>query len=213
ILRFAFLSLALISTSHAAVQQTAPAKSSQTPTKAFKPFTGKISANKVRIRIKPDLESHILRQVNKDDLLLIVGEEGEFYAVEPPKGTKAFIFRSYVLDDVVEANRVNIRIEPHVDAPIIGQLQLGDKVKGQVCALNNKWLEIPAPKQTLFYVSKEFITQAGGPEHLAIMEKRKTQVEELLNSAYLLAETECKKAYEEMVPQPVIDQFQAILHN
>ena len=74
--------------------------------------------------------------------------------------------------------------------------------------MNHKWLEITPPKGTHFYVSKEFVGQAGGPEHLANMEKRKSQVEELLTSAYLNAEAECKKAYEEMAPQQAIEQFQ-----
>lgn len=213
-LRSVVLILSAMTMGLAATPGAAPAKVAQQPAKQFKSFTGKIVANKVRIRIKPDLESHILRQVNKNDLLLIVGEEGDFYAVEPPHDAKAYVFRSYILDDVVEANRVNIRLEPHVDAPIIGQLQAGAKIKGgRVCSLNHKWLEIPAPKETRFFVSKEFIAQAGGPEYLATMEKRKGQLEELLNSAFLMAETECKKYYEEMSPQAATDLFQNIIRN
>ncbi len=196
-----------------AAPQTPKAPAAQTGKKAeaFKAFTGKIAANKVRIRVKPDLDSHIIRQANKDDLFLIVGEEGEFYAVQPTKETKAYVFRSYIIDDAVEANRVNVRLEPHVDGPIIAQLQAGDKVKGQVCPMNHKWLEIAPPNSTRFYVSKEFITHAGGPDFIATMERRKTQVEELLSAAYLAAESECKKSYEEMSPQPVVDQFQTII--
>lgn len=208
--------LILIASLNAAPAPQPPAKTAVAPAKkaeAFKSFTGKIAANKVRIRAKADIEAHIIKQVNKNDLVLIVGEEGEFYAVEPPKDTKAYVFRSYILDDVVEANRVNVRLEPHVDAPIISQLQAGDKIRGQVCALNHKWLEIAPPKGTRFYVSKEFITQAGGPEYLATMEKRKSQLEELLTTAYVSAESECKKTYEEMAPQQTIEQFQSILRN
>jgi uncharacterized protein YgiM (DUF1202 family) len=215
--RSVFFVLSLIAVGYAAPQTAAPAKNNASQpapaAKSFKPFTGKVSANKVRIRAKADLESHIIRQVNKNDLLLVVGEEGDFYAVEPPKDTKAYVFRSYVLDDLVEANRVNVRLEPHVDAPIIGQLQAGDRVHGQVCPLNHKWLEIGAPKGTRFYVSKEFLISAGGPEYLASMEKRKAQVDELLNSAYMMAESECKKPYEEMAPTQAIEQFQTILRN
>lgn len=197
----------------AAPDAAPPSKSTPAPVKKglFKPFTGKVLANKVRIRIRPDLESHILRQYNKNDLLLVVGEEGDFYAVQPPKETKAYVFRSYVLEDVVEANRVNVRLEPHVDAPIIGQLQAGEKVQSKVCPVNHKWLEISPPNSTKFYVSKEFITLAGGPEHLATMEKRKATVEDLLNTAFLAADTECKKEYEAMNPTPILEQFQTIL--
>jgi uncharacterized protein YgiM (DUF1202 family) len=212
---FIAVSAMSIAASLQAAPQASTAKSpaSQPVKKSdFKSFTGKVAANKVRLRVKPDLESHIIRQVNKNDLLLVVGEQGDFYAVQPPKDTKAYVFRSYILDDVVEANRVNVRLEPHVDGAIIGQLQGGDRVKGQVCPMNHKWLEIPAPATTKFYVSKEFLTQAGGPDYMATMEKRKTQVEEQLSAAFLAAETECKKEFEAMSPQPIIEQFQTILH-
>lgn len=215
----AMTSLTLSATLHAAPLASQPANAKRiaaNPTspkkgEAFKPFTGRVIGNKVRLRVQPDLEGHIFRQVAKNDLLLIVGEEGEFYVVQPPKDAKAYVFRSYILDNVVEASRVNIRLEPHVDGPIIGQLQAGDKIQGQVCAMNHKWLEIPTPPSTRFYVSKEFIANAGGPEYLASMEKRKSQVEELLNTALLNADSESKKQYEEMSPQLVIEQFQSII--
>jgi hypothetical protein len=179
----------------------------------FKAFTGKVLANKVRVRVKPDTESHIFRQVSKNDLFLVVGEEGDFYAIQPPKDTKAYVFRSYILDNVVEASRVNVRLEPHADGPIIGLLQAGDKVTGHPCPLNHKWFEISPPSSTRFYVSKELIGNAGGPELIATTEKRKKQVDELLNGAFLCAETECKKQYEEMNPQPIVEQFQKVIQN
>ena len=202
-------------TSHAAAPTSkAPAtQQSAKKTETFKPFTGKILANKVRIRAKADLESHIVRQVNKNDLLLIVAEEGEFYAVQPPKDAKAYVFRSYVLDNTIEASRVNVRLEPHVDAPIIAQLQAGDKVSGQVCSMNHKWLEIAPPATTRFYVSKEFVSQAGGPEYLTMMEKRKVQLEEQLSKAFFVAEAECKKNYEEMSILEPTEMLQTIVRN
>lgn len=207
---FAFFIAAALqaSTTKNSVSQQPALKKSE----VFKPFTGKVAGNKVRIRVNPDLDSPVLRQMNKNELLLVVGEEGDFYAVEPPKDTKAYIFRSYILDDTVEANRVNVRLEPHQDAPVIGQLKTGDKIKGQVCSINHKWLEIPAPSNTRFYVSKEFLVYAGPSDYLATTERRKAQAEELLNSAFLLAETECKKSYKEMSPSLAIEKFQTILN-
>lgn len=193
--------------------KAAPPQQQVKKTEVFKPFTGKVLANKVRIRAKADVDGHIIRQVNKNDLLLVIGEEGDFFAVQPPKDTKAYVFRSYVLDDIVEANRVNVRLEPHVDAPIIAQLQAGDKIQAQVCSMNHKWLEIAPPSSARFYVSKEFIAGAGGPEYLAAMEKRKTRVDELLSAAFLAAENECKKRYEEMSPHDVSEMFQNIVKN
>lgn len=199
----------------------APAPASAKPAAAaavkkqetFKTFTGKVLANKVRMRVKPDVESHIIRQFNKNDLLLVVAEKGDFYAIEPPKEMKAYVFRSYVLDNVVEASRVNVRLEPHIDAPIIAQLQMGDKVNGHVCTMNHKWLEITPPADAKFYISKEFISQVGGPDYLVMMEKRKTQAEESLSKAFFTAECECKKPYEEMSILEPTEQLQTIVRN
>lgn len=210
-----FLSGALAFTSNAMAE--APAKTPHAAqgakkSESFKPFTGKVLANKVRIRSKPDLESHIIRQLTRGDLLLINGEEGDFWSVQPPKGTKAYVFRTYILDGVVEASRVNVRLEPHADAPIIAQLQTGDKVKGDICPMNHKWLEIEPPISAKFYISKEFVTQVGGPEYLAAMEKRGAQVRELVSSAFLIAEAECKKPFEEMSILEASEKFQVVLN-
>lgn len=215
--RFQLILLCIASAMQAAPVKETPAQqqpaASTKKSEPFSPFTGRVSASKVRLRVKPDLESHVLRQINKNELLLVVGEEGDFYAVEPPKHTKAYVFRSYILDDRIEANRVNIRLEPHVDAPIIGQFKAGDTVKGQICPSNHKWLEIAAPKETRFYVSKEFLTHAGGADFIVTMEKRKAQVEDLLNAGFLMAESECKKPYLEMAPAAATEKFQTILRS
>lgn len=215
---FKHLSLAICSLASLAIAAPAPTpqpavQPSAKKAEAFKPFTGKVVASKVRLRAKADLESHIVRQVNKHDLLLVVAEEGDFWVVQPPKGTKAYVFRSYVLDNVVEANRVNVRLEPHVDAPIIAQLQAGDKIQGDVCPMNHKWLEIAPPLGTRFYISKEYLSHAGGPDYLHTMEKKKAEVDELISSAFFLTELECKKSFEEMSPKEATDKFQTVLRS
>ncbi len=179
----------------------------------FRSFTGKIVGNKVRLRTKPDFDGHIVRQLQKNDLILVVGEEADFWTVEAPKNTKAYVFRSYVIDNTIEASKVNIRLEPNIEAPIIGQLLSGEKVQGEVCLHNNKWMEIAPPKTVHFFVSKEFVSAAGPAELFAKMEKKKAEASFLLNHSYSLAEEECKKPFEEMDPKPAIAEFEKILQN
>ena len=121
----------------------------------FQPFTGKVLGNKVRLRIEPNLDCQIVKNLVKDDLLLVVGEEAEFWKIQPPHGSKAYVFRSFILDDKVEVNRVNIRLEPNLDSPVIGQFQKGDHVTGKVADLDNKWLEITPPNNIGYYIAKE----------------------------------------------------------
>lgn len=164
----------------------------------FTAFTGKISKNKVRMRMQPNLDSPILRELNKDDMLVVVGESEDFYAVLPPRDIKAFIFRTFVLDNVVEGNRVNVRLEPDIDSPVIAQLNTGDKVEGSISPLNSKWMEIVPPESTRFFVSKEYIQKVGDPSLMATIAKRREEVNRLLNSTYQISQTELQKQFSEI---------------
>ncbi len=164
----------------------------------FKPFTGKVKAKKVRVRVQPDLESHVVRELDRNTVLSVVGETEGFWAIEPIADIKAYVFRSFVLDNVVEGHHVNVRIEPNLEAPVIGVLNSGDRVQGSIAAQNNKWLEIALPTGVRFWVAKDLIEYMGGPELKAQHDKRKNSVEQLLESASLLSKSEMRKGFEEI---------------
>lgn len=165
------------------------------PAAPFSSFTGKVKGTHVRIRLQPDVESRIIKEVDKNTLLSVVGEKGDFWAVQAPSDTKAYVFRSFILDDVVEGNRVNIRLEPSLEAPIIGHLNAGDRVKGAISPINNKWLEI-SPDQAQFYIAKEYVDYAGGPELKAELDQKYAAAEQLLQAASLLSKAELAKSFE-----------------
>lgn len=165
---------------------------------AFSPFTGKIKGKKVRMRLQPDLDGYIIRELEKNEFISVVDQEGDFWCVSPPEIIKAFIFRSFVLDNVVEGNRVNVRLEPDLEAPIIGHFNSGDHVEGTVSSKNKKWLEISPPSTTRFYIAKEFIEFAGGPDLKIEMDSRKNTVQELMETASNFSKEEMNKFFEDI---------------
>ncbi|MFI5334636.1 MAG: SH3 domain-containing protein, partial [Chlamydiales bacterium] len=179
--------------------------------KAVSPFTGKVKGKKVRLRLKADMDSHVIRELEKNELVTVVGEKGDFWAVQAPTGIKAYVFRSFILDNVVEGNRVNVRLEPNTEAPVISHLNMGDKVQGVVCSANNKWLEIAAPERTHFYVAKEYLEKVGGPEIKLQAEKRRVNAEQLLEAANLLSKTELRKSLDEMDIDRVSHSYKTII--
>lgn len=179
----------------------------------FQPFTGKVTKSKVRLRTQPNLDSPIIKEVSRDDLFVVTGEVEDFYAVQPPEGTKAYVFRTFVLEGVVEGSRVNIRLFPDLDAPVIGQLNSGDRVQGTVSKENNKWLEIPAPSNTHFYLAKEYILNIGGPDLLSKMEKRHDNVTKTLKSAAQMTELELRKPFEQIQLEGYITGLNNLIKN
>jgi len=164
----------------------------------FPPFTGRIRANKVRMRVQPDMESRVIQELSSNQLVMVVGEKGDFYAVEPPAGTKAYIFRSFVLDGVVEGERVNVRLEPSLDSPVIGHLNTGDRIRGKISLLNNKWYEIFPPAGSHFFIAKEYVDSIGGPEVKLKMDKRRLEAMQTLDMALLLTQSEMQKPFREI---------------
>jgi hypothetical protein len=179
----------------------------------FSPFTGKVKRKKVRLRSNADLESRVVKELNLGELLIVNGKKGDFYSVEPPAGTKAYVFRSFVLDGVVEGNRVNVRLEPSLDAPVIGHLNNGDHIKGAISSLNNKWYEISPPSGTRFYVAKEFIESIGGPQLKVQLDKRRNAAEQLLDAAQLLTQAEMKKIYPQMDIDQIKHKYQSVMND
>ena len=188
-----------------------PTNKMQTAQADSQSFTGQIKGNRVRMRLHADRDSAIIDELERGQLVAVVGTEEEFYEILPPKGTRAYVFRTYVLDNRIEGNKVNVRLQPSLDAPVIAQLSDGDYVQGEVSLLNNKWIEIPPPASTRFYVAKEFIERAGNSDHLSKVEKRQEEATHLVNSAYASAQAEFHKPFQEMHIEPMMAQLQLVL--
>ena len=177
----------------------------------FNAFTGKVLGQHVRLRLAPDLESHVAKELKKNELIVITGQKGDFYQVTPLKDMKAYIFRSFVLDNVVEGNRVNVRLAPDLEAPVISHLSTGTMIDGKICGKNTKWLEIAPPSNTHFYVAKEYIEYAGAPELKDTMDKRESAVAQLAETAEHMRQAEMCKSFEAVDRSRVEKLYQQII--
>jgi len=159
----------------------------------FESFTGKITGNKVRLRAQANLDCPIIRQFNKDDVVLITGEKDNFWAIVPPQEIKGYVYRSYVIDNKIEANKVNIRLSPDQEGFVIGQLQEKEALnEAKVSSQDNKWLEVALPSNIRFYIAKDYVVKAGKAEDFIALSSR----QETAKNALAEANNFVKKEYE-----------------
>ncbi len=177
----------------------------------LEPFTGKISKSRVRLRLTPDLSAPILKELTKDDLFIVTDLADDFYAVKPAPQAKGYIFRTYVLDGQIEGNHVNVRLEPDTNAPIVCQMNSGDKVTGKICAANNKWLEIAMPEAVRFFVAKEFVERIGSVQTFYDIEKLKVEIEEKLITLENSLQNELKKSFKDIQLAPLAQELNQII--
>lgn len=178
---------------------------------AFEPFTGKITKNRVRLRLLPSLDGNIIKELDQNSMVVVVDETEDFYAVEPPADSKAYIFRTYIIDNVVEGTHVNVRLKPDMDAPVLFQLNSGDKVEGIIDPANNKWIEINLPKSVHFYIAKDYIQKIGDRSLMAKQEKRLTEVNKILNDTQMLGKEEMNKPFDQINLDGIAVNYQRII--
>lgn len=174
------------------------------------PFTGEIVGSKVRMRIQPTLDGYVVRETQNGEMFVVVSETNDYYAVIPPKQSKGYVFRTFILDGEVEGERVNVRLYPDMDAPVVGQLNRGDHVISTVSDANTKWLEIDLPESSRFYIAKEYIENKGSAELLAIIEKKRTEAVHRLSAAALFAQAEIQKPFEQIDLDHITTKFEQI---
>ncbi len=182
-----------------------------TPRPRFNPFTGQVAKSKVRLRLQPAYDGQVVKEIEPGDLFLVLSENEDFYAVKPPSEFKAYVFRTFVLDDVIEGNHVNVRLKPDLEAPVIAQFNSGDRVEGVIDPSSPKWLEIDMPQSARFYIAKEYIEKVGDANYLAQKEKRAHDVELLLSTNESLAEKEMQKPFEHINIENIKASYQQII--
>ncbi|MCP5470290.1 MAG: hypothetical protein H7A36_07305 [Chlamydiales bacterium] len=174
---------------------------------AFDPFTGSVMGSKVRLRTQPNLEGHVVCETTPGQLFGVVGEENDYYAVTPPRGTKGYVFRTFVLDNVIEGERVNVRLYPDIEAPVVARLNTGDRVSSSVSDINSKWLEVELPDSAHFYIAKEYVEKQGDIAMVKEHEARHHEATHLLSAAFLYAQGEIQKSFPQIEIENVHSKF------
>ncbi|WP_348662833.1 SH3 domain-containing protein [Chlamydia vaughanii] len=178
---------------YAASSSTSKTSIAQADKSSFAPFTGEIKGNRVRLRLAPHVDSSIVKELSKGDYIGVIGESKDYYIVTAPEGLKGYVFRTFVLDNVIEGEQVNVRLEPSTSAPVLARLSRGTEIQTTSTQTQGKWLEIALPSQCAFYVAKNFVSHKGSIDLYKHREGQKKIALDLLNSAVKFAQEELQK--------------------
>ncbi|GAB4227014.1 MAG: SH3 domain-containing protein [Chlamydiales bacterium] len=177
------------------------------------PFTGRVTHHKVRVRAEPQLESQIVKEANKGDFFIILDELEDFYVIKPPKDIKVYIYRTFVIDQIIEGSKVNVRLFPSLEAFVVAQLNNGDRVEGEICPDNPRWYAITPPESTRFYIAKDYVEKVGSVNFLSQIEKKMKEAEYLLSSAKKMGEEEFIKTFEDIALDEIYGYLDKVIND
>lgn len=170
------------------------------------PFTAKVTRNKVRLRPQPNLDCHVIRELSRGDLLAVIDEKDDFYVCRPDElQDEAYVYKNYISDEIIQGERVNVRLRPDLDSPVITQLNNGDKViSAGPSALDERWIQICVPEGVNYYVAKELVESCGDINYVTEVREKTRHAEQMISSAWMVCEAELQKPFEEIsIDQPL----------
>lgn len=123
--------------------------------------TVKVSADTLNVREKDSQESKLLGQARHGQVLIAVGDAGEWYAIRTGEDSVGYVKKefcewvgTYAEGHVAKAD-VNMRDKPSTDAGAVLQLQPDQKL--QVTSKNNEWYKVAIGDKT-GYVRSDMLT-------------------------------------------------------
>ncbi len=134
--------------------------------------TVKVSADTLNVRETGSQESKLLGQARHGQMLVAVGDAGEWYVVRTGEGTVGYVkkeFCSWVgtfAEGYVKKADVNLRETASTDAATLTQLQPDQKL--QVTSKNNEWYKVTIGDKTGYVRSDMLALGEGAAQDAAV---------------------------------------------
>jgi len=161
------------------------------------PLVADVTTDRVNLRTGPSKDYRILRQLEPNEKIVLVEENGDWFGARVPAGFTGYVL-NHLLDltsdheGVVKEDRVNLRPTPSTQYFPAGQLLKGETVL--VVGQEGDWLRVVAPARMHAYVSKEYV-RVLGPE--SEFEGELRQIAANARTAYLASAGKPEAAAEE----------------
>jgi|GEM_PF-6297583 len=191
--------------SPAALAQTESDPEASRPTESSEADTVsdwlRVTAERVNIRSRADLNSRIVARANRGDVLESRGDADGWRKILPPTGAFSIAAAQYI--DRIDADRGCVNVDTLLRVRIGSDIQPRDPMLSEVCAklerdaevvilgeLDAEWLKIAPPAGVYVYISSEFV------EVITAEQAQRLRLEKAA------AATEAAKALETLTTQP-----------
>lgn len=107
---------------------------------------GRVAANSLNVREKPSLNSKVVLQLTKGQIVDVFNELDEWYQIVIKNKQSAFVYKKYIdivreeKNGIIQANTLNVRSQPNTESDVLGKLTKGDIVN--ILQELTDWLKI-----------------------------------------------------------------------
>jgi SH3-like domain-containing protein len=115
----------------------------------------RVLGSRVNLRARPDLNSEVVGQVDRGQILERRSVADEWVEVGPPDDIAFWIHQDFVEDGVVVASRLNVRSGPGVNYAVVASLERGDQV--EIVDVFTDWISVSPPASASVWVAVDLV--------------------------------------------------------
>lgn len=139
-------------------------------------FSGKITADNVRIRTGYNKNFTAICCMNKDDCVMVVGKNCAWYKIILPEKTDCFVHAEFVKIvnnaqtlGITTADKLNVRGGPDVTYDILGQLEKGTEIV--IKEKKDNWYKIFPQDNIYGWIHEDYVVNDGQANGLLLKRK------------------------------------------
>jgi len=140
-----------------------------------------VDTDSLYLRAGPNQNFEVLRKLKKGEILKKVSEKYGWTEIELPSDIRLYISGDYISKQgflgTVNADSVNVRVAPLLNATVLGQLNKGDTVS--ITNSDTDWIEIMAPKGFTGWVKSGYLKSYSAD--IIEPEKKQDLKDEIIN--------------------------------
>ncbi len=148
------------------------------------------SGSRVNVRIKPDINSEVVTQLEQGEEVRILKKDDEWTEIAAPYHTRCWIHNSCLTEDTVSKGKVNLRCGPGMAYPVLTQLPRGTAIT--VVKTFGDWTRVKPPAEFGVWVSTRYLDDQEPAGEKAIEEEITVSEEDMIKIEPVLPVTEAE---------------------
>lgn len=136
-------------------EETVPTSLSTEASQVKFPFVGKSKGAHINVRSGGNLNYEVLTRLEDGQEVIVLREVLGWFEILPPEGVCLWIHQSFVKDNQIMTDSVNIRSRPSLESSVNAQMSRGETI--EPILQEGEWLKIKPPAGARSWVNKDYV--------------------------------------------------------
>lgn len=161
-----------------------------------------ITGSRVNVRVRPQLNSEIVAQVSRDEIVEVLEEGEEWTKIMAPKHSRCWVHSDYVTKGRINTDSVNLRCGAGMAFPVVCKLYEGTPVA--LVEVSGKWTRIEPPVEFGVWINSKYIDYVDTKKKKQQEKKRKQEKRIIPKKEDKVCEVALKESKAEIREEPVV---------